>query len=489
MARKTTEEIRQELARIEVLVRSHPEGISLRGILDEFALTTHHGLPERTMIRRLGTLVTENRIRSDGQTSAARYFATPKFPLGENAGTTPPPTLEAAGTATGTATAKAEAEEGYVPLSPEAEAVRALVKRPIVMRPPVGYREKFLRNYRPGKTWYLPKRARAQLHERGRTPDANQPAGTFAHEIFERLLIDLAWASSALEGNTYTRLDTKNLLEYGVRAEGKAATDAQMILNHKKAIEFLVDQAEDIGFNRYTFFNLHAALSENLLGDPQYEGRLRTRTVGVTGTTYVPLSIPAKIEELFDLILEKANAIPDPFEQAFFLMVHLPYLQPFDDVNKRTSRLAANISLIKANLCPLSFVGLPNQAYVDGTLAVYEFNRIELLRDVFVLAYERSCDQYRVVRESLGEPDPIRLRYRRELGDVIRAVVLAGMPPVLGELRNWASTHQVPEGDQERFAQTALELLLALHEGSSSRYGLRRSEFENWRLRLKPAAE
>ena len=93
-------------------------------------------------------------------------------------------------------------------------------------------------------------------------------------------------------------------------------------------------------------------------------------------------------------------------------MVHLPYLQPFDDVNKRTSRLSANIPLIRENLSPLSFVDVPEQAYIDGLLGVYELNQIELLRDVFVWAYERSCARYSAVRQPLGEPDKFRLRYR-----------------------------------------------------------------------------
>lgn len=484
MARKTNAEINQELARIESFIRSHPEGISLRDIIEESSVRTQSPLPERTMLRRLETLEVTGRIRSDGRTTAARYFATPaKNAAAEKTAPVATPELAAKGTAAGTATATVS--EGEIPLTLEGEAVRALVNQPMMTRSPVGYREKLLRVYRPGKTWYLPERARARLHERGRTPDPNTPAGTFAHQILERLLIDLAWASSALEGNTYSRLDTKNLLEYGVRADGKGAAEAQMILNHKKAIELLVDAAADIGFNRQTLFNLHAALSENLLDGPQYEGRLRTRIVNVTGTTFAPLSIPQKIEELFDLMLEKASAIPDPFEQALFVMVHIPYLQPFDDVNKRTSRLAANISLIKANLIPLSFIGMPHKAYVDGHLGVYEFNRVELSRDIFVLAYERSCDQYQVVRESVGEPDLIRLRYRLEFAEMIRDIVLTGAAPQTGTLRIWAKSHQIPDVDQEQFALTGLELLLALHEGSSSRYGLRPSEFEKWSRELK----
>lgn len=143
------------------------------------------------------------------------------------------------------------------------------------------YDEAFLRSYEPGNTWYLPVYLRERLHGIGKTPDPDRPAGTFARDIFERLLIDLAWASSRLEGNTYGRLDTKNLLELGVHAEGKHAADAQMILNHKKAIELLVEQAEDLDSNRYTVLNLHAALSENLLDDSRDEGRLRTRIYGL----------------------------------------------------------------------------------------------------------------------------------------------------------------------------------------------------------------
>ncbi|HEX8241953.1 MAG TPA: Fic family protein, partial [Longimicrobium sp.] len=313
------------------------------------------------------------------------------------------------------------------------------------------------------------------------------PAGTYAREIFGRLLVDLSWASSRLEGNTYTRLDTLNLLEFGQRAEGKDLSDAQMILNHKAAIEFLVDHADRAGFNLYTFQNLHAALAENLLGDPDDEGRLRTRIVEISGTTYRPLGVPQAVEEFFRQMLAKADAIPDPFEQAFFVMAHLPYLQPFTDVNKRTSRLAANIPLIRANLCPLSFIDVPEHAYVEGLLGVYELRRMDLLRDVFVWAYERSCAQYRVVRDNIGEPDPLRLRYRTELGTAVRETVLAGGPPRAELLRAWAEAHAIPAADVEGFAERALALLLSLHVGNLHRYGIREDEFTVWRSRFTSA--
>ena len=120
--------------------------------------------------------------------------------------------------------------------------------------------------------------------------------------------------------------------------------------------------------------------------------------------------MPPLIEACFDQILAAASAIRDPFEQSFFVMVQLPYLQPFDDVNKRVSRLAANIPLIKANLSPLSFEDVPRDLYTEAVLGVYELRRVELLRDVFIWAYQRSAARYAAVRQSLGEPDPFRMR-------------------------------------------------------------------------------
>lgn len=180
-------------------------------------------------------------------------------------------------------------------------------------------------------------------------------------------------------------------------------------------IELLVSEADVIGFNRRTICTLQAALSENLLSDAGDEGRLREKPVQITETRYVPSAIPQVIDECFESLLGEAAAIPDPFEQAFFAMVHIPYLQPFTDVNKRTSRLAANIPLVIANLCPLSFVDVPERAYIEGTLGIYELTRVELIRDVFIWAYERSCAQHRVLREAMGQPDPVRLRYRLAL--------------------------------------------------------------------------
>lgn len=193
------------------------------------------------------------------------------------------------------------------------------------------------------------------------------PAGTFARDILNRLLIDLSWASSQLEGNTYSRLDTERLIEFGQAAEGKNALETQMILNHKQAIEYLVRDPNVASLSPETVIALHALLSDGLMADPMACGRIRRRAVEIGGSVYMPVALPQRLEELFGIVISMAAEISDPFEQAFFLMVHLPYLQPFEDVNKRVSRLAANIPFIRHNLCPLSFIDVPQQAYVDAT--------------------------------------------------------------------------------------------------------------------------
>src|SRR5260221_13645914 len=126
----------------------------------------------------------------------------------------------------------------------------------------------------------------------GKPSRDERPAGTYARDILNRLLIDLSWASSRLEGNTYTRLETQRLIEFGAAAEGKDQREAQMILNHKAAIEMLVENVNEVGLDMFTLKNLHANLSENLLEDPMAAGRLRTQIVEIAGTVYHPPGIP-----------------------------------------------------------------------------------------------------------------------------------------------------------------------------------------------------
>jgi Fic family protein len=272
------------------------------------------------------------------------------------------------------------------------------------------------------------------------------------------------------------------LINKGLQAEGKDAEDAQMILNHKDAIEFLVEAANDIDFNRHTILNLHAMLSNNLLPDPQASGRLRQNEIEIGHSTYVPLQIPQQIEECFNVLLQKAGVINDPFEQAFFVTVQLPYLQPFEDVNKRVSRLAANIPLIKRNLSPLSFVDVPESLYKDALMSVYELNRTELARDVFMWAYQRSSRRYAAIKQSVGEPDLFRMQYRDSLRSAVADVMQkqVNKRTASKHIEKWTKSN-VPAEDRARFIEVVESELIGMHEGNFARYKVRPSEFFAWK--------
>jgi hypothetical protein len=435
-------------------VAATPAGLGIEALETRFP-----GTPRRNLQRALARLVETGRLLAEGSARARKYRTAPGAP----------------------ATSSARASTGpSIPLSPQGREVLADVSRPLAQRRPVGYRRAMLDDYRPNLTFFLPRNLRMRLHELGRSPVENRPAGTYARQVLDRLLIDLSWASSRLEGNTYSRLDTQNLIQFGHAAAGKDQLEAQMILNHKAAIEMLVEHAGEIAFDRHTVQNLHALLSDNLLPEAAAGGRLRRTDVAITGSVYQPLAVPQQIQEHFGTLLAKARAIEDPFEQAFFAMVQLPYLQPFDDVNKRTSRLAANIPLIRHNLAPLSFVDVPEDLYIAGTLGVYETGRVELLRDVFAWAYERSCQRYTVLRDALPAPDPLRLKYREAVRVLVSGIVADGIPRDDLEAIRQRAIPLVDATDLDEVVALTTNELHQLHEGNIARYRLRPSQFRQW---------
>jgi Fic/DOC family len=450
----------QDLETLRAVLTQFPDGASLEEI------RAAAGLPvsDRTLIRRLGKLVQHGVARKRGSVRAARYILSD---ASKPATVVPVPAAQ---------------RDMFVPVGKQGADILRLVTRPAGARQPAGYHRAFLSGYKPNRSSYLSAAEKERLAAISKTVDAeDQRAGTYAQRILDRLLIDLSWNSSRLEGNTYSLLDTQRLIEAGEAAEGKAAIDAQMILNHKAAIEFLVQSAEDIAFNRYTILNLHALLAENLLPDPAAVGRIRQIAVSIGKSVYHPSDVPQVLDECFDEVLAKADAIENPFEQAFFIMVQLPYLQPFEDVNKRVSRLAANIPLFRRNLAPISFVDVPDDTYTWGTLGVYELNRIDLLKDVFLWAYERSAARYAAIRQTTGNPDPFRLRHRQALKQVVSDVIREQMnqKAAASHIAAWSANH-IPEADRARFIETAETELMSIHEGNFARYQVRPSEYHAW---------
>lgn len=364
--------------------------------------------------------------------------------------------------------------------SPAALHLRARLDVPLAARDPVTYQRDFVDQYTPNVTWLLPQGLAEELYQAGRMQD-QLPAGTYARKVLEQLLIDLSWSSSRLEGNSYTLLATEELFKRGAAGTDTDA-DAVMLLNHKAAIEFMVDAAPLQGLTTPLVRNLHAVLMQDLLVDSDALGAIREKVVNISGTVYVPTQVPMLLEEMLDLILAKARLIKNPVEAAFFLWVNVAYLQPFEDGNKRTSRLAANIPLMLYNCAPLSFLDVDINDYAQAMLGVYEICDVALAVDLFAWAYRRSQKKYAVVQQSMATPDPIRLRYRESLTDAIGLIVR--------ERRSLAAALEALGLTEERapgFKGLLLDELKKLEVFNCARYRLTFSATQAWIAANRPS--
>lgn len=363
-----------------------------------------------------------------------------------------------------------------------AAVVRTHLTTPYNQRPPVFYHKEFLDAYVPGKTWYLPESDRQRLLEAGQPRGRGMPAGTYARRILEQLLVDLSWASSRMEGNTYDILQTERLIRFGEEVAGKDRKEALMILNHKEAIQYVVDNLDEIGLGRADLFAIHALLSDGLLADPAMSGRPRNMAVGISHSSYQPLDDAVTIAEEFDIVAAKAAQITDPFEQSFFLLVHIPYLQAFADVNKRTSRVASNIPLLKSDLAPMSFTTMNDVDYTDGLIGVYELNNIALLRDVYVESYLASAEKYRILRAEVDQPEKAALAYRDFVRAAVRRCVLEFKAFRPSEVLEMAAQGGIPEADRAAVVDYVGQQISGLHEGNVIRYRLTPDDLEGVEL-------
>lgn len=208
----------------------------------------------------------------------------------------------------------------------------------------------------------------------------------------ERFIIELSWKSSKIEGNTYTLLDTERLLRDGIFSPVHTKDEAIMILNHKKAFEQVLTH---LGNNKTiaTFHELES-IHKILVHDLGVSHGIRSGAVGITGSVYLPLSIPQAIEGEVKKLIELIKKKEDHFSKAVIAIVCIGYLQPFEDGNKRTSRLFGNALLLESSLAPLSYRSVDEKKYREAMLVFYEQNSIEPFKKIFIEQYLFSCENY-----------------------------------------------------------------------------------------------
>ena len=452
-----SQEIERQKEEIVSLLGNFPKGFSRGQISEKLPFFVN----DKTLQRRLAALIADGKVTRTGEKKGTRYHSLP---------------------------IRKETDIGHLKdiattvFSPQSRKILEFLNTPLYAREKVSYNRDFLDAYAPNRSQYVPEKLREALFHQGKRFDQQLAAGTYAQQICQRLLVDLSYNSSRLEGNTYSHLDTQRLVEEGISAEGKVHEETVMIMNHKEAILFLVENAQDIVLGSLAIRNLHHLLSQDLLANPQACGNIRTLEVNIGQSTYKPLDNPHVLRELFELVLQKARKIKNPFEQSFFLLVHLSYLQAFEDVNKRTSRLSCNIPFIKNNLCPLSFADVSKDDYTAALLAIYEKNDAQPMRELFAWAYSRSCKQYGLVRNSLGEIDAFRVQYRQQrkaiMGQIVRKDVHGSAAEKL--IDEYCQDQGIT--DIDRFTAMTLADLSTLHTGAIIGLGITEAQLDMWLL-------
>lgn len=209
----------------------------------------------------------------------------------------------------------------------------------------------------------------------------------------ERLIIELSWKSSKIEGNTYTLLDTEKLILEHKEAAGHDKKEASMILNHKDAFQFVRKNAKKFrALTRANLEELHKILVKNLSVDFGF----RKRPVGVVGSKYQPLDNIYQIKEAVDSLAATVTKMETPYAKALVALCGLSYIQPFEDGNKRVSRLMANALLLAHHCAPLSYRSVDEKEYREAMLVFYELNSIMPIKKIFVDQYEFAAKNYAV---------------------------------------------------------------------------------------------
>lgn len=212
----------------------------------------------------------------------------------------------------------------------------------------------------------------------------------YAKEL-ERLAIDLSWKSAQIEGNTYSLLETERLLKEKETAQGKTKEDAIMLLNHKDALDFVIENPDYIQPLKVSSIeDIHSLLIKEL----GVEKNIRKRRVGISGTNYMPLDNEFQIREALQNMSVLINNKENVFEKALLVLILISYIQAFNDGNKRTARILSNAILINNKYCPISFRTVDSVTYKKAMLLFYEQNNITAFKEIFINQFEFAVKTY-----------------------------------------------------------------------------------------------
>ncbi|MCA9351650.1 Fic family protein [Patescibacteria group bacterium] len=215
---------------------------------------------------------------------------------------------------------------------------------------------------------------------------------TLHKKELERFVIELSWKSSRIEGNTYTLLDTERLIRDGIKSEKNTDEEATMILNHKKAFEYILEHRDS--FRENLSFKKIQEIHKILVQDLNISSEPRTGRVGITGSNYLPLDNSYQIIEAVDSLCKRIEVLETSYDKALLALIGLSYLQTFEDGNKRIARFITNAILLAYGYAPLSYRSVDEEDYREAMLAFYETQSVVAVKEIFIGQYLFSTKNY-----------------------------------------------------------------------------------------------
>lgn len=372
-------------------------------------------------------------------------------------------------------------------LTPDARRVATDPRR----RTPIPFDPDRIGGYVPNETRWLPEqsadRMRAAVEQAG---GQRIDASTYSQAIAERFLVDLSWASSNLEGNTYDHLSTEILIKYGESASGRDRLETAMILNHKAAISAMMEGLDETFPDAGAVQRRHVLMMRDLM-DPADLGSVRRSAVQISATSYRPSTDHVLLMLVLGDLLTKAGQVEDPFEASFLLLAGLSYLQAFGDGNKRMGRLLSNEPLLRAGLPPLSFIGIDKTPYILGLIEFYEVGSTGLLGDAIAESYEMTTPDYIQAVTIHRVPHGLELRERGRIADALGRLFRertpdAGIADLVDEVLG-----DLDEADRGKMAEILSETADRASPASAFLYGVTEADIQernvaNRRLRGCP---
>jgi len=350
---------------------------------------------------------------------------------------------------------------------------------PPAARPPLSFDPFRIASYVPNTTRWLPEALRDRMEQASKGVRGQLDASTYSRQIAERFMVNLSWASSHLEGNTYDYLDTEMLIRYGTEADGHDRSEVLMLLNHKRAIGRLLEGVGHGLPNEGEAHRLHALMMNGLM-DPGDVGRIRNHSVRISTSSYQPSTDPAELTSQQALIMSRAREIEDPFEASFFLLAATSYLQAFGDGNKRMGRLLSNAPLLEAGMPPLSFVDIDANGYILGLIDFYETSSTELLAEAISDNYALTAPHFQAAYSTQRVPRQIEINEGQRIAGCIRGIVQDGAALADIEGRVEAGFEDLDEKTREQVAGVIRERLKGLNPAQAVIYGLTDDQVSSW---------